>query len=164
MNTPKKKVEAKKYDSKEFELPETLFIRDIENRVFQGIILQCLSRIDGITLVEGNFIDNIFDRGTLEGIKGIYVEQDNKNPAVSIKIEVNICYGYSIPEKAEEIQTLCAEEITKLTGLHVSNVHVVFKNVILEEHKKDALLGGGTPSGPAIALADNVEDEYNDEF
>ncbi|HEV8052232.1 MAG TPA: Asp23/Gls24 family envelope stress response protein, partial [Parachlamydiaceae bacterium] len=114
----KKKTQTNKFDSKEFELPDTLFVRDVENKVFQGIVLQCLSKIDGIALVEGNFIDNILGRTALEGVKGIYIEQDNKNHSVGVKIDVNICYGYSIPEKADEIQTACAEEITKLTGLH----------------------------------------------
>jgi len=70
--------EAKKVDTKEFELPETLFVRDIENRVFQGIILQCLSKIDGIGLPEGNFIDNILGRKAQDNLKGITIEQDEK--------------------------------------------------------------------------------------
>lgn len=162
MINPKQKTETRKVDTKEFELPETLFVRDIENRVFQGIVLQCLSRVDGVALAEGNFIDNIFDRGTLEGVKGIYVEQDSKSPTVSLKVEVNICYGYSIPEKAEEIQTLCTEEITRLTGLHVANVHVVFKNVLLDLPKKD--FGRSLAAGPTMAVGGDLEEEYNDEF
>lgn len=126
----KQKPPTSRVDTKELELPETHFIRDIEDRVFQGIVFQCLSKITGICLVEGSFIDNLFDRGALEGVKGIYAEQDSKNASVSVKIEVNIEYGFKIPEKAEEIQQIVAEEITKLTGLHVSNVHVIFKNVI----------------------------------
>lgn len=163
MVDPKMKVEAKKVDTKEFELPETLFVRDIENRVFQGIVLQCLSKIDGIMLVEGNFIDNILGRGAVEGIKGIYTEQDNKNHSVSIKIEVNICYGCLIPEKAEEIQTIIAEEITKLTGLHVSCVHVIFKSIVQPEQmrKGNTLL---TSNQSPVVLGANPEDEYNDEF
>lgn len=163
MKADAKKVDVKKVDTKEFELPETLFVRDIENRVFQVIVLQCLSRIEGISLVEGSFIDNIFGRGAVEGVKGIYSEQDNKSQSVNIKIEVNICYGYSIPEKADEIQTLIAEEITKLTGLHVSCVHVVFKSVFLPEQLKKGLTAESL-SGPPVMLAKNVEEEYSDEF
>lgn len=150
---------ARKVDTKEFEIPETVFIRDIENRVFQGIILQCLAKIDGITLVEGNFIDSILGRGNVEGgIKGIYSEQDNKTHCVDIKVEVNICYGVSIPEKAEEIQTKIAEEITKMTGLHVSRVHVVFKNIVSPSQMKKMI-------GPSPApIEASLEDEYNDEF
>lgn len=166
MNEPKKceKV-AKRIDTKEFELPETHFVRDVENKVFQGIVLQCLSKIDGIALVEGNFIDNIFSRSTLEGIKGIAVEQDNKNSSVGIKIDVNICYGFSIPEKADEIQTLCSEEITKLTGLHVAFVHVVFKSIVLPEHMKKTLAQFSENRADALKNQANGNiEEYNDEF
>lgn len=158
------KMQIKKVDTKEFELPETIFVRDVENKVFQGIVLQCLSKIDGIALVEGNFIDNILGRTALEGVKGIFIEQDNKNHCVGIRIEVNICYGSSIPEKAEEIQMACTEEITKLTGLHVSSVHVVFKNVLLSEQLKKSFLADTSLNVPPIVLNSNIEEEYNDEF
>ncbi len=120
----------------EFELPETLFIRDIENRVFQTIVLQCLAKIKGIHLLEGNFIDSILGRDNVEGIIGITAEQDSSTNAVNVKVELNINYGVPIPEKSHEIQSRVSEEITRLTGLHVSTVHVVIKNVILftEQH------------------------------
>lgn len=165
MAESKSKIHTQKIDTKEFELPDTLFVRDIENKVFQGIILQCLSDIEGIALVEGNFIDNILGRTAHEGVKGIYIDQDNKKHSVGVKIEVNICYGFSIPDKAEEIQTLCAEEITKLTGLHVSSVHVVFKNVILPgQMKKTGTAPDDLLSPQPTMLASNIEEEYNDEF
>ncbi|MBS4168803.1 Asp23/Gls24 family envelope stress response protein [Parachlamydia sp. AcF125] len=151
---------TRKVDTKEFEIPETVFVRDIENRVFQGIVLQCLAKVEGINLVEGNFIDSILGRGNVEGgVKGIYSEQDNKTHTVDIKVEVNICYGISIPNKAEEIQTKIAEEITKMTGLHVSRVHVVFKNIVSPAQMKKTL----GPTAP-LPLESSLEDEYNDEF
>lgn len=158
----RKKMDTKKVDTKEFELPETLFIRDIENKVFQGIVLQCLSKIDGVALVEGNIIDSLLGRGGAEGVSGILAEQDNKNHSVSIRVEVNIHYGVSIPEKAEEIQSAIAEEATRLTGLHVSCVHVVFKNVIAADGGKR--LGSIKQSGPPVMIGSSLEDEYNDEF
>src|ERR1700730_3507039 len=100
----KQKNEKFKFDSKEFEVPETVFIRDIENKVFQSIVLQCLAQIEGINLVEGNFIDHLLGRSS-EGVKGIYAEQDDKNQSVKVKVEVNVVFGLSIPQKAEEIQT-----------------------------------------------------------
>jgi uncharacterized alkaline shock family protein YloU len=156
--------ETKKIDTKEFEIPETTFSRDIDNRVFQGIILQCLSDIENISLVEGNFIDSILGRSGPESIKGITAEQDSKNQSINIKIEVNICYGTSIPEKAEEIQAKVAEELTRLTGLHVSSIHVIFKNVIPYEQLKKALAPRITGM-PAHSVPDaQSSDEYNDEF
>ncbi len=162
MVNPKLKVDKKKVDTKEFELPETVFIRDIEDKVFQSIVLQCLAQIEGISLVEGNFIDHVLGRSA-EGVKGIYAEQDDKNQSVNIKLEVNILYGTSIPEKAEEIQTKIADEITKLTGLHVASVHVVFKNVISMEQASKLSQQGSSQNAPQL-MESNLGEEYSDEF
>lgn len=134
---------------KELEFPDTIFIRDIENKVFQGIVLQCLANIPDITLLEGGFIDNIFSRGSVEGIKGITTEQDNKAQSISVKIEVNVNYGICIPDKAEEIQSKVAEQITLLTGLHVACVHVVFKNITPFNTLKKSLPIKSEPEQPA---------------
>lgn len=152
------KPTLKRIDTKELELPETLYVRDIENRVFQGIVLQCLSTIDGISLLEGNFIDSIFNRASVEGIKGIHSEQDQKSHSVSIKIEVNINYGIPIPQKAEEIQTKIAEQVTKLTGLHVSTIHVVIKNIVHPNLNKKSAHTSPYMSESAL------EEEFRDEF
>ena len=164
MNNASKKPEIKKIDTKEFELPETHFVRDIENKVFQGIVLQALSKIPGIAPIEGNFIDNIFGREGTEGTKGITIEQDNKSHSVGVKIEVNICYGSSIPEKAEAIQAACSEEITKLTGLHVSFVHVVFKNITWTDQQRKHFIPDAQRSTEAPPMDARIGDEYNDEF
>ena len=110
-----KNKELDKIDSKEIQLPETTYIRDIESRVFQGIVLQCLAKIENIGLIEGNIIDSLLGRDT-ERVKGIYVEQDQKKHSVFIRVEVNIKYGVEIPEKAEEIQNKVIKEITDFTG------------------------------------------------
>jgi uncharacterized alkaline shock family protein YloU len=120
----------KQLDTKELELAETVFIQDIENKVFQSIAVRSLCQIEGIALLEGNLIDNWLGRDSLEGIKGIHVEQDEENTSVNVKVEVNVAYGVIIPKKAEEVQIKIAQEISKLTGLHVGCVHVVFKNLI----------------------------------
>ncbi|MES2272676.1 MAG: Asp23/Gls24 family envelope stress response protein [Chlamydiota bacterium] len=121
--------QLKNMDAREIELPETVFIRDIETRVFQGIALQCLAKIEGIGLIEGNLFDSLLGRD-LERVKGIHVEQDQKKHSVDVRVEINVLYGISIPEKAEEIQTRLAEEISRWSGLHVGSVHVIFKDLI----------------------------------
>lgn len=158
MSDLNRQIDKKKVNTKELDLPETVFIRDIENKVFQSIILQCLSQIPGISPVAGNFIDHLLGRSA-EGVSGIYAEQNEKNRSVQVKVEVNIVYGTSIPEKAEEIQTKIAEEITALTGLHVATVHVIFKNVIsLEQaHKLNQ-------QGLLTAKDSDPGEEYPDEF
>lgn len=151
-------------ETKEVELPETLYVRDIENRVFQGIVLQCLAKIKGISLVEGNLIDSILNLGASEAVKGIYADQNSSSQSVDIKIEVNICYGESIPVKAEEIQTKVSEEITKFTGLHVSSVHVVFKNVIAPEEQARRAEELRKATASPIINESAIEEEYSEEF
>lgn len=152
-------------DAKDFELPDTVFIRDIESRVFQAITIKCLSGIEGISLIEGTLIDNLLGREGLERIKGIYVEQDAKNHAVNLKIELNIAYGISIPEKAEEIQNKLIQEITRLTGLHVSCVHVVFKN-LLPDKELERLIQAHREEAGSQEKASEPDDseEYAEEF
>jgi uncharacterized alkaline shock family protein YloU len=163
MQDLKKKQELPRVDTKEFELPETVYVRDIENRVFQAIVLQCLAKIKDISLTEGNFIDNIFGRNRVEGVKGIYAEQDSKTHSVKIRVEVNVGYGISIPEKADEIQELVAEEVTHLTGLHVACVHVVFKGLIPHGHLDVNGQLKSLVEKPPLATA-NIQEEYSDEF
>lgn len=157
---------SKQFDSKEIKPPETVFVRDIENKVFQTIILQALSRIKGIALIEGNFIDNFLGRDSVEGVKGIYAEQDQHNHSVAVKVEINICYGLAIPQKAEEIQTLIAEEITKMTGLHVACVHAVFKNVVLQDPTAMLIPTPSLVERPSVIWekGKNEEEEFSDEL
>lgn len=117
----------------DYEYADTIFARDIDSRVFQAIAFQCLTQIEGIELVGGNLLDNLFGRESYEKIKGIYVDQDQKTHSVNLKIELNISYGVSIPEKSEEIQQKIHKEICELTGLHVGSIHVIFKNLIAKK-------------------------------
>lgn len=142
----------KQIDTKEVELPDTTYVRDIETKVFQSIVVQCLLRIEGIALVEGNLIDNLFGREPAERITGISVEQDLKTHSISVKLEVNVAYGVCIPEKADEIHTKVTQELSRLTGLHVSLVHVVFKNLITKTELMEAVSN------------DSKEASYSEEF
>lgn len=130
------KEDSSKVDTKELELPETLFSHDIETKVIQVIILQAISKIKGVGLFEGNLIDTLFGR-EVERIKGIFVEQDSKNHLVKVIVEIKIEYGISIPQKAEEVQNKIVAEITHLTGLHVASVHLIVKGLILPKSQQE---------------------------
>ena len=142
--------QLKQMDTKEVQLPETLFVRDIETKVFQAMVLQCLTKIKGIALAEGNLIDYLFGRDSSERISCIDIEQDPKSHSVNIKLEVKVAYGVSIPEKAEEIQLKIVKEVSRLSGLHVGSVHVVFKNLIV--------------ATPIEEKVEELEETYSDEF
>lgn len=160
MSVKRPTYDPKKVDTKEFEIPETLYVRDIENQVFQGIVLQTLNKISGISLVEDNFIESLLGKSPVStSVKGITAEQDPKTNTIKIRLEVNIQYGVSIPEKAEEIQNKITEEITKLTGLHVAQVHLIFKNVVQENSQSIA-----REIEARTRRAQSSDEDYNDEF
>ena len=152
-----------KLDVKELEFPETVFSRDIETRVIQVIILHCLAKIDGVSLLGGNLIDTLFGRD-IERMKGIYVEQDSKNSLVKIRVEVNVDYGVAIPEKTEEIQGCIVSEISEYTGLHVAAVHVVVKG-LTHPKAKDANVAAievvGEPSLEELPSAEEYREEVS---
>ena len=150
----------KNIDTKEIELPETIFIRDIEGKVFQSIVVQTLATIEGVALLEGNFIDSLLGRDAVEGIQ---VDQDLKTHSVSLKIEINVAYGVCIPEKAEEVQMKIAEKISRFTGLHVASVHVIFKNLI--SLKNSSSLEEKVHSRPHIpSFSEETLSEFSEEF
>jgi uncharacterized alkaline shock family protein YloU len=158
MNSPLQNI-----DTKEIVLPETVFIRDIESRVFQSIAVQCLSRIDGVALLEGNFIDSLLGRDSNESVRGIYVQQDPKNHSVSLKLEINVAYGICIPEKAEEVQMKILQELSSCTGLHVASVHVVFKNLFCRK-QEPASQEESLTSSIIQALGQEKASEFSEEF
>lgn len=125
----KQELKKRPLDQSEFELPETMFVREIDDRVFQSIILKCLSEIQGIGFLGRTFIDQLLRRDRAEGVRGVVIKQDSKSQSVSIRIEVTIAFGESIPEKTREIQDKISVQIKKMTELHVSCVHVVVKNL-----------------------------------
>ena len=150
--------------SKDSNYMDTVFVKDIESRVFQAITVKCLSKIKGIALVEGTLFDNLLGREGLERVKGIYVEQDTKSHSISVKIELNVAYGIPIPQKSEEIQSKIVDDITTLSGLHVASVHVVFKNLLPEKDKNKLLEEQVKAASKESEISDDELNEYTEEF
>lgn len=114
-------------------------VRDIEPRVFQAVVIKCLAGIVGISFLEGTLFDHLLGREGLERIKGVSIEKDDQNQLIDIKIELNITYGLSIPEKAVEIETKLISDVLRLTGCAVRSLHVIFKNVFFEDGFEEIL-------------------------
>lgn len=147
-------------DENKEELPliSPSFDCEIETRVFQAIALQCLAKIEGISLIGGTLIDNLLGREGIERIKGIHIEQDSSTLSVSIKVEVNVFYDVPLFQKAEEIQKKLVEDVTRLSGFKVLGVHVVFKNLILSSEDQDE------KEEVVSVLADDAHDNFQDGF
>lgn len=121
------------------EMQPTVFLTDIETKVFQAIAFQTLKEIPSIELIEGSILDSLLGGEEGERMKGIHVECDENQPIVNLKIEVNVLYGVCIPEKSLEIEEKIKEKITQLTGFHVGLIHVTIKNVIFPQSLDDLI-------------------------
>ena len=148
-------------NKQDYEFADTVFVRDIDGKVFQAIAYRCLVNIEGIELMGGNILDSLLGREISDKMKGIFVDQDPKSHAINLKIEVNIAYGISIPDKSEEIQAKVVKEVTRLTGLHVSSVHIIFKNLISQESLDKMLHKDGEATG--LSMSEEAP-EYTDAF
>lgn len=140
------------------ELPETIFSSDIEDKVYQGIVLHTLATIEGVHIADGSFLHSLIGRP--DKVKGIQIEQDSTQQAVKIQLEVNVLYGTSIPAKAEEIQNKVSREVTKMTGVHVSEVHVIFR----ELSPPEALKEKQSPNSVLRELERTMQKDLEEEF
>ena len=146
-----------KIDPQEFELPETIYSRDINNKVFQGIVEKTISLIPGVSLQGETLIDQMIGRA--EKYRGITTIQDPDTQSIKVLIELSVKYGTNIPQKAEEIQAAVAEDLTMMTGLHVSEVHVIFKDLL-----KEAPLGVELTSAFPEVVGTAIQEEFEDDF
>lgn len=108
---------------------KTVCSHDIETRAIQILILNILNKVEGVCLLATNLIDTLLGREA-ERLKGIFVEQDPKTHTLKIRIEVNMHYGISIPEKVKEVHRRILQEVEEFMQLPVAHIHVVVKGLV----------------------------------
>jgi uncharacterized alkaline shock family protein YloU len=109
---------------------EVVFVQDVENKVFQAIVVKTLMKIEGVRLLEeGSLIDDLLGREGQSRIKGVYIEQDLKSHSVAIKIELELAYGLSLKRVAKSVQHAIVKDIQEFSGFNISSVHLVFKHL-----------------------------------
>lgn len=147
--------EKKRVDQKEFDLPETVYIHDIDNQAIQNIVAQILSRIPGVHLSHESLMESFLGKKSLSSTKGIHVEQDPKAKCVKIRIELVVDYGISIPEISQAIYDEVAKEVPELTGLPISQIHLLYKDVRTPKSEYSSL---------EKTSSSDSKSEYNDSF
>lgn len=122
-----------KLKNQEPQCPDTCYEREMGIKAFRTIVLKTLLEIEGVYFLEENIVDSILGREGVEGVRGIEIEVDPKQPILSVNIRICLASGLVIPQKVEEIQTKVVEDLTADTGLHVARVLVVVEDVKLPE-------------------------------
>lgn len=75
---------------------------------------------------------NILNKHSI--LKGIKVYQENN--AIRLDLQINIEFGYKIPEVAWNVQENVKNEIQSMTGLKVSSVNI-FIHGVYKQNKED---------------------------
>ena len=65
--------------------------------------------------------------------KGVKVEV--LEGVVSVRLALNIKYGYSIPDTSQKVQEKVKAAIENMTGLEVADVNVSIADVVLEQSR-----------------------------
>ena len=90
------------------------------------------TEVEGVASMAGNITNELVGKLGMKNLsKGVKV--DVLENVVCVNLNLNLEYGYSIPETCKKVQEKTA--IENMTGLEVSDVNISIAGVALEEEK-----------------------------
>ena len=110
----------------------------IHESVIISIVRKIASDTEGVSRISGNsIIDNIAEIVGSKRMQGRSISVQMGKSSVAVEVSVNLFFGYKLPEVAGNLQLSIEEEIKKITGLEVSNVDIVIREIDEPVEKKD---------------------------
>ncbi len=92
------------------------------------------TEVDGVVSMAGNITNDLVGKLGMKNLsRGVKVEV--LEGVVSVRLALNIRYGYSIPETSQKVQEKVKTAIENMTGLEVADVNISIADVVLEESK-----------------------------
>ena len=92
------------------------------------------TEVDGVASMAGNITNELVGKLGMKnlsrGVKVVVLEG-----VVSVRLALNIRYGYNIPETSQKVQEKVKSAIENMTGLEVADVNVSISDVVLEQSK-----------------------------
>ena len=90
--------------------------------------------VEGVASMAGNATRELISKLGMKSLsKGVKV--DVLENVVCVNLNLNLEYGYSIPETCKKVQEKVKTAIENMTGLEVSDVNISIAGVALEEEK-----------------------------
>ena len=92
------------------------------------------SEVKGVASMAGNATRDLIEKlGVKSLTKGVKVtDQDSE---ATVDMNVNLRYGFSVPETCSEIQEKVKTAIETMTGLHVTVVNIKIVSVVMDHEK-----------------------------
>ena len=92
------------------------------------------TEVDGVDSMAGNITNELVGKLGMKNLsKGVKV--DVLENVVCVNLNLNLEYGYSIPETCKKVQEKVKTAIENMTGLEVSDVNVAIAGVNMEQTK-----------------------------
>ena len=92
------------------------------------------TEVKGVDSMYGGWSGEIISRmGIRDLSKGVSISIEDGH--VSVKLSLNVRYGYSIPDVSRNVQDKVASAIESMTGLSVLNVNIRIAGVVNAENE-----------------------------
>ena len=92
------------------------------------------TEVEGVASMAGNITNELVGKLGMKNLsKGVKV--DVLENVVCVNLNLNLEYGYSIPETCKKVQEKVKTAIENMTGLEVSDVNISIAGVAREEEK-----------------------------
>ena len=102
----------------------------IHESVVTSIVRKVASETEGVSRISGSsIVDNIAEIVGSKRIKDRAISVQMGKSKVSVEVSVNLIFGYKLPDVASALQTAIEEEVKKLTGLNVSKVDIIIREI-----------------------------------
>ena len=92
------------------------------------------TEVEGVASMAGNITNELVGKLGMKNLsKGVKV--DVLENVVCVNLNLNLEYGYSIPETCRKVQDKVKTAIENMTGLQVSDVNISIASVEMEQTK-----------------------------
>ena len=92
------------------------------------------TEVEGVVSMAGNITNDIVGKLGMKNLsRGVKVEV--LEGVASVRLALNIRYGYSIPETSQKVQEKVKAAIENMTGLEVADVNISITDVVLDQTK-----------------------------
>ena len=94
------------------------------------IVRKAACSVPGVTRITGNsFVDNIAEMVGSKKIQDRSIQIAMNNSSVAVELSINIQYGVQLPAVAAAVQDAVSREIKAITGLNVTKVNVIVREM-----------------------------------
>lgn len=106
----------------------------ISDEVIAIIAGLAASEVEGVASMAGNVTRDLIERLGVKSLsRGVRILVSEN--AVKAALNVNLKYGYNVPDTCAQIQDKVKTAIETMTGLHVTEVNIKIVNVVMDNEK-----------------------------